>query len=64
MSFPIAPKEMLHTWVCSLFGAIGMDILDEKGWNYTLTLVKVFGARSLFKSNNPQKTMEQEIKHL
>ncbi len=55
---------MLHTWVCSLFGAIGMDILDEKGWNYTLTLVKVFGARSLFKSNNPQKTMEHEIKHL
>jgi hypothetical protein len=41
-----------------------MDILDERGWNYTLTLVKVFCVRSLLKATTPKKTMEQEIKHL
>jgi hypothetical protein len=64
MSFPIAPKETLHSWVCSLFGAIGKDILDERGWNYTLTLVKVFCARSLLEATTPKNTMEQEIKPL
>jgi hypothetical protein len=62
--FQLARKETLHSWVCSLFGAIGMDILDERGWNSTLNLVKVFCARSLLKATNPKKTMEQEIKHL
>jgi hypothetical protein len=55
MSFPTAPKETLHSWVCSLFGAIGKDILDDRGWNYTLTVVKVFCARSLLKATTPKK---------
>lgn len=41
--------------VCSLFRAIGKDILDERGWNYTLNLVKVFCVRSLLKATTPKK---------
>jgi len=56
MSFPISSKRDAPQFgVCSLFGAIGKDILDERGWNYTLNLVKVFCVRSLLKATTPKK---------
>lgn len=63
MSFPIAPKETLHTWGWfSLWsywkGHSWWERLELHTYTGESVLCKVF-----VKSNNPKKTMEQEIKH-